>query len=354
MSLQKYTRALAVFTVLGGVVASTSLAAYAATLTSASLRLGDARTSQATTYTLAASGFSTGTNIGCIEVDLGSAVDGSGSPAGLNTASSTFSSQTITSTGTWAVDNTQSAAHKLRLTNGTPVAPQSGAQTAVFGAVTNGNTANTAYYAVITTYTSNTCATPVDTVTVQFIYTDGQATSVNVDGTLTFSVAGIAATGTVSGATIDATTTSTTIPFGTATAGANKVAAQNLSVATNAGSGYTVFIRGAGTGLLTNGSGATIDALTGGRTNAAPGTFTAAGTEGFGYTTEDALLAGSSARFDGTGKWAALATTNEEIIFNGASTASQTTKVGYQVGVATTTDPGAYTATVIYTATPVY
>lgn len=354
MGIQKLSRAIAALTVIGGVVASTSLGAFAATLTSASLRLGDARISQVSQYTLSASGFTTGSTIGCIEVDLGSAVDGTGTITGLNTGSSTFVSQSVTATGTWAVSNTASADHKLRLTNGTPVAPQSGAQTAVFGAVTNGSSPNTAYYAVMTTYTTNACTTPVDTVTVQFTYTDGQAASVNVDGTLSFSVAGIASTGTVSGATVNSTTTSTTIPFGTATSGANKVAAQNLTVATNAGSGYTVFIRGAGTGLLTNSGGATIDALTGGRTNAAPGTFSAAGTEGFGYTTEDATLAGSSTRFSGSDKWAALSTTNEEIIYNNAPTATQTTKVGYQVGIANTTDPGAYTATVIYTATPVY
>lgn len=357
MRTSKALRPLAALTVIGSVIASLSFTAYAATLTSASLRLGDSRPSQTTSYTIGATGFSTGQTIGCIEIDLGSSVDGTGAISGLNTGSSTFTSQTITGSGTWTVSNTASADHKLRITNGTPVAPQSGVQTAVWGGVVNGNTANTAYYAVITTYTTDACSTPSDTVTVQFIYINGQATTVNVDGTLTFTVAGITGNGsdTVSGAVITNTlaTTSTTIPFGTATSGSNRIAAQNLSVATNAGSGYTVYIRGAGTGLLTSGSGATIDALPV-RTNASPGAFTAAGTEAFGYTTEDGTLASASTRFSGTDKWAALSTSNEEIIYNGAATGSQTTKVGYQVGIASTTDPGAYNATVIYTATPLY
>jgi hypothetical protein len=352
MSLEKFSRAIAVLTVIGGVVVSTSLAAYAATLTTASLSLQDSRIGQTSQYTFTSSGWSTGTTIGCIEVDLGSASDGTGSIAGLNTGGSTFVSQSVSSTGTWTVSNAQSAAHKLRLTNATPVAPQIGAQTAVFGGVVNGSTANTSYYAVVKTYTDNTCATPVDSATVQFIYTDGQATSVSVDGTLTFTVAGIASTGTVSGATVNSTTTSSTIPFGTATASSNKVAAQNLSIATNAGQGYTVFTRY--TGQLSNGAGGTISDLAT-HTNTTPGGFSAAGTEAFGYTTEDALLGtGTTTRFSGTDKWAAFTTTNAEIIFNSTPTVSETTKVGYQVGVANTTDPGTYNTTVIYTATPVY
>lgn len=358
MGLTKFSRALSALTIVGAITASFSFTAYAATLTSASVRLGDSRPGQTTTYTLGASGFSTGQTIGCIEMDFGSAVDGTGSIAGMNTASSTFSSQSVTATGTWAVDNSQSAAHKVRLTNATPVAPQAGAQTAVWGSIVNGSTANTPYYAVITTYTTNSCATPSDSVTVQFIYTDGQAASVNVDGTLTFSVAGFTGNGvaTVSGAVItnSLATTATTIPFGTATSGANRIAAQDLSVATNAGSGYTVYIRGAGTGILTNGTGATIDPLAT-FTNTSPGAFSAAGTEAFGYTTEDGVLGtGTTTRFSGSNKWAALSTTNSEIIYNAAATGTQTTRVGYQVGVSSTTDPGAYNATVIYTATPLY
>lgn len=355
MGLNKFFRSLTALTVVGGIVAGVSLSAYAATLTTASLGLQDSRINQVSQYTLTANGWSTGSTIGCIEVDLGSSSDGTGSVTGLSTASSTLVSQSVTATGTWTVSNTASANHALRITNATPIAAQTGSQTIVWGNVTNGSTANTGYFAVVKSYTDNTCATPVDTVTVQFVFTDGQSTSVSVDGTLTFSVTGVTGDGvaTVNGATITngVTTTASTIPFGTATASANRVAAQDLAVATNAGNGYTVFARY--TGQLTNGGSAAIDNLAA-APNSAPISFTAAGTEGFGYTTADATLGtGTAGRFSGN-KWAAFTTSNQEIIFNSAPTVSETTRVGYQVGVATTTDPGTYNTTVIYTATPVY
>src|SRR5688572_23707330 len=69
-----------------------------AALSSSSLGLGDSRPGQTAQYTLTSSGFDTGATIGCIEVDMGTAVDGTGSVSGLSTAASTFVSQTITAT----------------------------------------------------------------------------------------------------------------------------------------------------------------------------------------------------------------------------------------------------------------
>lgn len=327
--------------------------AQAAQLSAASLSLSDPRPSQTSTYTITASGFTTATNIGCIEVDLGSSSDGTGSPAGLNTASSAFSSQTITATGTWAVNNTQSAAHKLRLTNATPVAPQTGSRTAVWSGVTNGSTSGTGYFGVFKTYTDDTCTTAVDTVTVQFIYTDGQQVTITVDPSLTFSVAGVASAQTVNGSTTNSTTSSTTIPLAP-TLGTNSVAAQTITVSTNAGSGYTVYIRY--TGQPASGSN-DVDDLGGDGSptpNSTPVAFTAAGTEAFGYTTEDTTLGtGTAGRF-GSGNWAAFSTSNAEVAYNAAAVANQATKVGFQTGISTGTASGSYTSTVIYTCTPVF
>lgn len=222
--------------------------------------------------------------------------------------------------------------------------------------ITNGSTANDDYYVLFSTYNNTDCSTsPVDSVTVGFVYTDGQAVSVTVAGSLSFSVAGVTGNGSaaVNGATITngLATTSTTIPFGTVTSSTNKVAAQDVTVSTNSGNGYTVYTRY--TGQLTAGSN-TIDNHSG--TNASPSTFSAAGTEAFGYTTEDATLTGTADRFTSSGgnKWAAFSTTNAELIYNAAAVSSQTTRVGFQVGIASTTEPGSYTSTVVYTAVPVY
>jgi hypothetical protein len=322
-----------------------------AALSSTSVSLSDPRPSATSQYTLTSSGFNTGQTIGCIEIDLGTSVDGSGSITGLSTASSTLVSQSITATGTWTVSNTGSANHQLRITNGTPVAPQSGSQTAVWGAVVNGNTADTGYYAKITTYTTNACSTPVDTLPVQFIYTNGTTVSASVDSTLTFAVAGTSSGTTCNGATSNVVTTATTVPMGTVTTSTNKVGVQNLTVTTNAGNGYTVSARYSG--QLASGSN-TIADHTG--SNASPTAFSAAGTAAYGYTTNDSSLGtGTANRFTSTPNvWAAFTTSNAEVAYSNAAVSSQTTCVGHQVGVGSTTPAGSYSTTAIYTATPVY
>lgn len=322
-----------------------------AALSSTSVRLSDSRLSATSQYTLTSSGFNTGQTIGCIEIDLGTSVDGTGSITGLSTASSTFVSQSITATGTWAVSNTASADHKLRLTNGTPVAPQSGAQTAVWGAVTNGSTPEVSYYAVFTTYTTNACTTPVDTVTIQLIYTNGQTVTATVGAALAFTITGTSSGTACNGATSDVTTTATTVPFGTVTTGDSKIGVQNLNVTTNSGSGYTVYTRYDGD--LNSGSNL-IDDHTG--TNAAPTAFPSPGTEAYGYTTNDAVLGtGTPNRFTASGpNWAAFETTDAEVAYSNAAVTSQTTCVAQQVGIDATTPAGTYDAVVIYTAVPIY
>lgn len=350
--VSKKSRRLLSVAVAGVLVAvALPLGVANAALSSTSVQLSDARPSATSQYTLSASGFDTGASIGCIEVDLGSSSDGSGSVTGLSTGSSTMVSQSITATGTWAVDNTASSDHKLRMTNSTPVAPQSGTQTAVWGAVTNGSTADTGYYAKVTTYTTDACSTPVDTVTTQFIYTDGTTVSANVDSSLAFSVAGTSSGTSCNGASSNVTTTATTVPFGTVTTASNKVGVQELTASTNAGNGYTVAARYSGE--LASGAN-TIDDHSG--TNASPTAFSSAGTAAFGYTTNDSSLGtGTANRFTSTPNvWAGFTTSNNEIAYNDEAIASQTTCVGQQVGVATTTPSGAYTTSVIYTATPVY
>ncbi len=345
-------RVRAILLVVASATLALATAPSASALTSASLGLGDSRPGQTGQYTMTASGFSTGTTIGCIEVDLGTASDGTGSISGLDTSSSTFVSQTITATGTWTVDNTQSAAHKLRFVNGTPVVPQSSSRNAVWGAVVNGDTANTSYFGILKTYTTNSCATPVDSVTVQFVYTAGQSVSLTVDPSLTFTVAGTSSATACNGATSTVTTTATTVPLGTPTVSTNSIGVQNLTVTTNAGNGYTINARY--TAAPTSGSN-DIDAHTG--SNASPTAFSAPGVESYGYTTNDGSLGtGTAGRFTASGgnKWAAFTTSNAEVAFSSAAVSNETTCFGHQAGIAGTTPAGTYTTTAIYTATPLY
>lgn len=308
----------------------------------ASLTLGDSRPSQTTSYTFQVSGLA-GTSLRCIEIDLGTGTDGTGAIAGLNTASSTLSSSTLISTAAWTVSNGASADHKLRITNATGAAPNASGDVA-WGAVVNGSTANTSYYGVFRTFSDATCATQVETVTIQFIYTNGQLVSLTVDASFTFTVAGVASGGTVNGSTTNVATTSTTVPFGSTTPATNGVAAQDLSITTNASNGYNVYARF--TGDLQNSNADNINNHTG--TYASPSLFSAAGVEAFGYTAEDV------AAFAG-GLWAGMETTNRVVASSTTpATTTETNRVGYQAGVATNTPAGNYTTTVIYTAVPTY
>ena len=82
-----------------------------------------------------------------------------------------------------------------------------------------------------------------------------------------------------------------------------------------------------------------------------------AGTEAFGYTTNDATLGtGTAARFTTGGpKYAAFTTSNAEAGYSGAAVSSETIRLGYAVGISGTTPAGTYgSSTVIITATPAY
>ncbi len=132
----------------------------------------------------------------------------------------------------------------------------------------------------------------------------------------------------------------------------NGVAAQALSITTNAQHGYTIYVRSAGP-----------PADSGGRTwadapgtNAAPSSFPSPGTEAFGYTTSDATLgSGTPDRFTNpSAQWASLGTTNAEVAHIANGPANETICVAYQAGVSSTTAAGTYSTTVTYTAVPVF
>jgi hypothetical protein len=332
--------------------------AYAATLTSSSITLSDSRISQTgVTYDFAAGGVTT-SGIQCIKLVFSDAATGGSVPAGMTTNGDTndLTGNYIPTPANWARTNPSNGTIQFTGTSQTP-ASTSGRTLSLAG-VTNGSSSAASYFLQFSTFNNTDCSSShVDSVVVMYRFTDGQQVTATVDPTLTFTVAGVTGNGslTVNTATITngLATTSSTIPFGTLTSASNKIAAQDLTVTTNAGNGYTVFTRY--TGVLTSGS-FTISNL-GTHTNAAPGAFSAAGTEGFGYTTEDSTLGtGTADRFTTTGgnKWAAFTTSNAEVAFNATGATSQTTRVGMQTGVASTTEPGSYATTVIYTATPIY
>ncbi len=350
---------LSVLFILFAIVLLQSSIVSAATLTTASVTLSDSRPNTASiSYDFQASNVTTSA-IKCLKVEFDMAADGSGGkPTGMDITSAAFSgsSDYVPTPASWSVSNNNTTGIS-QITFATGETPASAAsRNAILTGITNGSVADNDYYLIFSTYNNTDCATtPVDSSTVGFLFTNGQAVSLAVDGSLSFTIAGVTGNGSlaVNGATITngLATTPTTIPFGTITSSTNKVAAQDLLVSTNSGGGYTVYTRY--TAQPTSGAN-TINNHTG--SNAAPTAFSAAGTEAFGYTTEDATLSGTADRFTSAGgnKWAAFTTSNAELIFSSTAVSSQTTRVGFQTGIATTTEPGSYVTSVIYTAVPVY
>lgn len=327
----------------------------AASLTTASMALSDSRPSQTSVqYTFTGSNV-TLSSVKCIKMVFATTVSGSTLPTGMSTTSVAVSASSnyVTGVNGWTVDGSTTNGTVL-ITDATGATPASAAaRTVILTGITNSSTVDTNLFVQFSTFDNVDCATtPRDTSTVAFIITNGQSVSASVDPSISFAVAGTASSTACNGATSNVTTTASTVPLGTATAVTNKIGVQNLTVTTNAGNGYTVYAKY--TGLLTSGSN-TIANHSG--TNAAPTTFSAAGTAAYGYTTNDAALGtGTADRFTSSGgnKWAAFSTTNTEIAYNTAAVSNETTCVGQQVGIAGSTPAGTYTTTVVYTATPVY
>lgn len=294
--------------------------------------------------------------IKCIQLVFSTAATGGTiPPTGMTTTSAVYSagsSDYVPDVQTWTANATGNGT--VKITNATGEIPGSAtAGTVVLTGITNGSTVDTGYFVQFSTYNNVDCATtPVDSGVGTFIFTTGQDVSVTVDPSLSFAIALVGSGQTVNGATTTVASTTSTVPFGTVTSSANSIAAHDLTVTTNAGSGYTVYTRY--TQAPTSGVNS-IDDWTG--TNTTPTTFSAAGTEAFGYTTNDATLGtGTAARFTSGGpKWAKFTTSNLEIAYSAAGVTSETTRVGYEVGISGTTPAGTYNnSTVIYTATPAY
>lgn len=326
------------------------LAATAATVTNGSLLLSDPRPSQTSTYTFSGQGFSTGTTIRCAELVFNTQADGGGSvPTGMTTTS-TFNSTTLLTFGSWTVANPASGT--VRITNATGQAPAASGNI-VWGGIVNSSVEGT-YYGIFTTYSDVGCTTAVDNTVVAYVVVDGELVQLTIDPTLTFAVNTVGSGLAVNGVNTTVASTAGSINFGNSvTAAANGISAHDLAVGTNAPNGYTVYIRHIGD--LTNGASDTITTHTG--TNASPTVFPAAGTEAWGYTTEDSSLGiVSPDRFTNGGPfWAGFTTSNAPVMDNPAAPSStETVRVGHQVGVATTTEAGTYQTTIIYTAASVY
>lgn len=351
IALRRSTRSLFMTVAAVLLVAANLLSAQAASLSDASLSLSDPRPGETSTYTFTADGFSGAAE--CIVLEIDSQADGAGGvPSSFDsTGSALDNASTMVTAANWTLDDSVNGVFEL--TNGTGATPSQG--TLVFTGVQNGDTEGT-NYALFTTYSDDTCTTALDTVVVAFAYNDGALVTLTIDPSLTFSVNGVASGQSINGS--DNTTiasTGTALDFGNAvTSAANGVSAHDLEVTTNASGGYVVYLRHSGD--LANAASDTISAHTG--TNAAPTAFPSAGTEAWGYTTEDGSLTGGTAdRFTtgGGDLWAGFTTTNQPVMDNPSATAgTDSNGVAHQVGISTSTPAGNYQTTIIYTIVATY
>jgi hypothetical protein len=332
--------------------------ASAATLSTASVALSDPRPSQTATYTFTGSSV-TSTLIKCIKVTAATTNGGATAPTGFDMTSAAVSASSTlinSSTTGWSAAFSGGVGNKniLQYTNASGITPgtTTGA-TFIITSITNSSVQDTSYFYTVATFNNTDCATsPVDNATVKFINTNGSTLSLSVDPTLTFTINAVGSAQSCDGTTTTAASTSTTIPFGSVTSAANAIVCQDLTAATNATNGYTIYARY--TAKPTNALSQTIADSSG--SNGTPAAFTAAGTEAYGYSTNDSTLGtGTANRFTSPSQgWAAMTTSNAEVAYEPTGVSTATYRIGHQVGVSLTTKPGTYTTTIIYTCTPVY
>jgi hypothetical protein len=342
--------------------------ANAATFTSASVTLSDPRPSATSGYTVKVSSVSNAL-IKCVQLVWSTTSTGEVNPTGFDGTAGTVTggSSSLVNNSTWTLtrsDGTGASAgadNKWQYTDSTGVTPSTLTNaTFVTAGLTNSNTGNTGFYLKVNTFSDQSCATARDNTTVQFINTAGSTLSLTVDGSLTFTVNGLTTSDVCSdGSTVSAVNTSaTTIPFGTMVAATPKQACQRLNAATNSTNGFTIFVRydtkpaNALGDFITDASGS----------NNAPATFASVDAQGaYGYSTNDTTLSGSAGtgagqanRFTNGTLYAAGTTSNAEVAFEAAGVTSTDYVVTHKVVTTSTTKPGTYSNTIIYTCTPVY
>ena len=193
--------------------------------------------------------------------------------------------------------------------------------------------------------------------------------SATVDTLFTFTVAGTAKNTVVNTAdTTGASTTATTIPFGTLQAGVASTAAQRLTVVTNARGGFVVTVKASS--QLVSANGADIDGFKDGAYTSTPTAWAAPGnTPGsentyghWGITTDDGSLTSGNPYQVGSGgnRYVSASTTPVEVFSNtgptnGLTQGQGTTVVGYKAQISPLQEAAEdYTAVLTYIATPIF
>ncbi len=170
---------------------------------------------------------------------------------------------------------------------------------------------------------------------------------------LSLTIAGLPAGTTTAGVTLTATSTPTTVNFGTIPINTPWYSAHRISVTTNALEGYRVLSYARQ--QLLNSYGTAINSITG--TNAAPTSWAVGCSVSapgcIGYHTTDATLASGSTRFSPLDSFAGLQTTPQEVMYSSLP-ASDVHDILYKVQVGSLQPAGTYETEIVYLAVPTY
>jgi hypothetical protein len=217
--------------------------------------------------------------------------------------------------------------------------------------VLNPDTAAT-YYAQVSLWNNATCAsTAADVGTLQFAIVENTVVSVTVDPAFTFTVGNQASACNGDANYQTGAGSATGVALGSLTGGTSKSGGQLLQVGGNAGGGYTVYARTDQVPALHS---------AGHNWQQAAGTYPAGATvtggqERFGFTFDDLNASGTVDDTEPADlNYMPMLTTNQAVMDGTSGTPTGDGCISYVAAAATSTPAGSYTATIIYTAVPVF
>jgi hypothetical protein len=169
--------------------------------------------------------------------------------------------------------------------------------------------------------------------------------------TLTFSVSGLPQSTGTNGVVTNVSSTPTGIPFGALTIGTSTIAAQRLTISTDAANGYEIYTKQ--DQQLADTRGDVVPAVAG--TNLSPlswagGCTAPAGC--YGYHPGSPVLSGGSTRFAANDSYAALTSTISEVGYGGAPASSSSMDMVYRIQIGATQGTGAYQNNIMYVVAP--
>jgi hypothetical protein len=177
------------------------------------------------------------------------------------------------------------------------------------------------------------------------------ASAATVSPSISFSISGVSLGTNLAGVTTTIGTSSTAMSFSTLPVGSSVIAAQTLSVTTNATGGYTTTLFQDGN--LRNSINQIQPVSASNASPAAwPSTVT---TSAFGYhTTAATLCTGTLTRFSSNNTYAAVTTTPSEVACSSAAVTAASTSIVYQLQIGNLQQAGNYTNTITYITTAIY